>query len=285
MYDPQCVCVCTVSAHSLGYLPPNTAFKELQSPRHAFLRACRDANVPPEPLIVRKLESAAKLSLAHYGLGDRVGAVLATALADLPIVRQADLTGNRLSDSVLARLTKSVAALDVRQLTINPLLRSLTLAENKCGPITSTYVEGRQRRHSHAESHDSQCRHTYTHSVLEKVLRAGGALTNLSLRSSHLNDAAMKCLAVGLAVWPPLPSSTLGTEVVHSPSAKSNPTTGEHHHYHPGLVQQRPAGHGWRVPQPGPSRQHDSHRARLELERHWRRCTLVCWCVSTLCHA
>lgn len=197
-----------MSTHSLRYLPPNTAFKELQSPRHAFLRACRDANVPPEPLIVRKLESAAKLSLAHYGLGDRVGAVLATALADLPIVRQADLTGNRLSDSVLARLTKSVAALDVRQLTINPLLRSLTLAENKCGPITSTYVEGRHRRHSHAEAHDSQCRHTHTHthSVLEKVLRAGGALTNLSLRSSHLNDAAMKCLSVGLAVRPPLPS-------------------------------------------------------------------------------
>lgn len=154
---------------------------------------------------MRKLESAAKLSLAHYGLGDRVGAVLATALADLPIVRQADLTGNRLSDSVLARLTKSVAALDVRQLTINPLLRSLTLAENKCGPITSTYVEGRQRRHSHAEAHDSQCRHTYTQRPGKGL--ASGRCTDepvAALLSSERRSHEVPCCGAGGKATTPL---------------------------------------------------------------------------------
>jgi hypothetical protein len=83
-------------------------FETTQSPRTAFVRACADAQIPPESLIVRKRQSPV-LDLAHFGVGDTRAIALAIGLAGLPRVDALVLMDNRLTARGVEAIAVAVA--------------------------------------------------------------------------------------------------------------------------------------------------------------------------------
>ncbi|CAN0124222.1 unnamed protein product, partial [Heterosigma akashiwo] len=78
--------------------------------RTRFLFGCVEAGLAPRAnLILRKLRTK-EVNLAHQGMGDELGVVLARSLEDLPLVARLNLTDNRLTDRALVPLLRAVRA-------------------------------------------------------------------------------------------------------------------------------------------------------------------------------
>jgi hypothetical protein len=107
-------------------------------PRGARGRFCRDAGIPPEPVIVRKQDSDV-LRLAHFGLGDTRAQGLAQALVLLQNIVTVDIQDNRFSDRALAGL---VLAVRDREDTASLLLGSNTFGLRAAAAVGEVLAAG-----------------------------------------------------------------------------------------------------------------------------------------------
>ena len=104
------------------------------SPRTNYIDGClRNGLFPRASCIVRQSSTihsepgtSTTLQLSHQGIGDKMAAVLAGSLPDLPLVQTLDLRDNRLSDAGLHLLLKS--------LSVMSSLTDIKLSQNVVGP-------------------------------------------------------------------------------------------------------------------------------------------------------
>jgi len=84
-------------------------FAATQSPYMAFVRACAEAGIAPEALIVRRREEPV-LDLTHYGIGDTRAEVVSVGIPGLPWVKDLRLADNRLSGRGVECLSVALAS-------------------------------------------------------------------------------------------------------------------------------------------------------------------------------
>jgi hypothetical protein len=89
----------------------------------AFARMCVDLNLTPEPIIVHSDTTMKHLNLAHKGLGDKYGLVVAQCLLNFPDLEVLNVRDNRFTDESMDQLLSN--AIRIRS------LRVLNLSENK----------------------------------------------------------------------------------------------------------------------------------------------------------
>jgi hypothetical protein len=93
------------------------------TPRTRYLSACLREGLAPLPHAILRSQLTSTLSLAHCGLGDRMGCLLAEVIHLLPMIESVNLCDNNLTDDSLSPLLHSI-------LTINTL-KVLDLSRNK----------------------------------------------------------------------------------------------------------------------------------------------------------
>ena len=166
------------------------------SPRTKYLSGCiRDGLLPLPNLILRKNFTKA-INLAHMGIGDKMGRVLAECLQELPIIESVNLNDNNLTDDSLKYLID--ALVNIKTLT------SLDLSRNK--------IDG--------DSSDS---------LADYVSREDCPLLILTLQSADVDDGEcdgfVQCLVTNRQLRQlDLSSNLLGTsESKGDPTAPSGP--------------------------------------------------------------
>ena len=93
------------------------------SPRTKYLSGCiRDGLLPLPNLILRK-NFTKSIHLAHMGIGDKMGRVLAECLQELPLIESVNLNDNNLTDDSLKYLIDALVTIKT--------LTSLDLSRNK----------------------------------------------------------------------------------------------------------------------------------------------------------
>lgn len=125
------------------------------SPRTKYIAGCLRAGLQPLPNILLRREFTTKISLAHFGMGDAMGCVLAQCISQLPHVESIDFHDNNLTDTSLKHLI--AALIDM------PDLRELNLSRNK--------IDG--------ESSDA---------MAEWFARADCPIVNLILQNADIDD-------------------------------------------------------------------------------------------------
>ncbi|CAM9587870.1 unnamed protein product, partial [Discosporangium mesarthrocarpum] len=91
--------------------------------RTKYICCCMDSEVAPRAnIIIRKLHTT-KVNLAHQGMGDLMGGILAECLVGLPLMRELSLRDNRLTDKSLMSIIKAIK--------LRHDLLALDLSENK----------------------------------------------------------------------------------------------------------------------------------------------------------
>ncbi|CAM9314633.1 unnamed protein product, partial [Ectocarpus fasciculatus] len=76
--------------------------------RTKYLVRCMERNVAPRAHVIIRKTHTTKVNLAHQGMGDVMGGILADCLVDLPLTRELNLRDNRLTDKGLRPLVKAI---------------------------------------------------------------------------------------------------------------------------------------------------------------------------------
>lgn len=180
-------------------------FPSLQSARRAYLRACRDRSVAPEPLILRNATKPI-IDLHHFGMGDVVGQCLAVGLRDMPYVEHVNLTDNRLSDETMSMLVAALCfvagSYDTGRPVANYALLTLNLSENTAGSSTAMVLSKMLRHRSCGllELNLAHCMiNDATAGLLTSTIRHNKTLTKLILEQNKIGPAGMEALAMSLS--------------------------------------------------------------------------------------
>ncbi|CAM9361361.1 unnamed protein product, partial [Ectocarpus sp. 12 AP-2014] len=91
--------------------------------RTKYLVRCMERNVAPRAHVIIRKTHTTKVNLAHQGMGDVMGGILADCLIELPLMRELNLRDNRLTDKGLKPLVKAIKQ--------RHDLHALDLSENK----------------------------------------------------------------------------------------------------------------------------------------------------------
>lgn len=93
------------------------------SPRTIYLGGCIKEGLNPRSKLIIRKEFTTELALAHYGIGDEMGKILAECIHELPLIESIDLSDNSLTDASLKYLVDSMTRI--------PSLTHLNLSKNK----------------------------------------------------------------------------------------------------------------------------------------------------------
>jgi Ran GTPase-activating protein (RanGAP) involved in mRNA processing and transport len=96
---------------------------EVASPRATFLNGCIKNHLPPRAVAVIRRNISTTLNLAHVGIGDVLGILLAKSLASIPGLNSLNLEDNNLTDPGLTAVLNSLSG--------NPKLEELNIGSNK----------------------------------------------------------------------------------------------------------------------------------------------------------
>eukprot|EP00903_Cladosiphon_okamuranus_P020889 g19182.t1 len=107
---------------SLSNAPGEDDQHDLTS-RTRYLVRCMENNVAPRAHVIIRKTHTTKVNLAHQGMGDVMGGILADCLVGLPLMRELNLRDNRLTDKGLMPIVKAIKQ--------RHDLYSLDLSENK----------------------------------------------------------------------------------------------------------------------------------------------------------
>ncbi|CAN0284943.1 unnamed protein product [Ectocarpus sp. 6 AP-2014] len=76
--------------------------------RTKYLVRCMERNVAPRAHVIIRKTHTTKVNLAHQGMGDVMGGILADCLVELPLTRELNLRDNMLTDKGLRPLVKAI---------------------------------------------------------------------------------------------------------------------------------------------------------------------------------
>ncbi|CAM9877744.1 unnamed protein product [Scytosiphon promiscuus] len=76
--------------------------------RTKYLVRCMECNVAPRAHVIIRKTRTTKVNLAHQGMGDVMGAILADCLVGLPLMRELNLRDNMLTDKGLMPIVKAI---------------------------------------------------------------------------------------------------------------------------------------------------------------------------------
>lgn len=141
------------------------------SPRTIYLSGCIRDGIRPLPNLILRRGLTTKINLAHYGIGDRMGRVLAECLQELPMIESINLADNNLTDDSLRYLISSI--ISIKQ------LKELDLSRNKIDGLSSEALAEYLSREDcpivrltmkAADVDDGECDHFVQSLVSNKVL-------------------------------------------------------------------------------------------------------------------
>jgi Ran GTPase-activating protein (RanGAP) involved in mRNA processing and transport len=101
----------------------------ITSPRTKFLASCMSAKLNPRASLVLRKNMSKKLNLQHHGIGDRMAALLAESLKDLPFIEVINIADNMLTDDGMGPIIHAAVKM--------PGLIELNLSQNEIGPVSS----------------------------------------------------------------------------------------------------------------------------------------------------
>lgn len=93
------------------------------SPRTKYLSGCIRDGLQPMPNLVLRKGFTTSHNLAHFGIGDKMGCVLAPCLKDLPHIESVNLADNNLTDVSMKHLIQALISIQT--------LQELNLSRNK----------------------------------------------------------------------------------------------------------------------------------------------------------
>eukprot|EP01038_Epipyxis_sp_PR26KG_P006330 gene6330-8716_t len=99
------------------------------SPRTKYLSGCIREGLCPLPNLILRKDLTTEINLSHYGIGDKMGKVLAECIHLLPAIEKINLKDNNLTDDSLQFLIDSIIAVKS--------LRDLDLSRNKIDGASS----------------------------------------------------------------------------------------------------------------------------------------------------
>ncbi|CAM9396635.1 unnamed protein product [Pylaiella littoralis] len=91
--------------------------------RTKYLVRCMEHNIAPRAHVIIRKTYTTQVNLAHQGMGDVMGKILADCLVELPLMRKLNLRDNRLTDKGLMPIVKAIKQ--------RHDLHALDLSENK----------------------------------------------------------------------------------------------------------------------------------------------------------
>lgn len=152
--------------------------------RTQYLSSCIRQRLNPLPsLIVRKTDTKA-LQLQHMGIGDRMGEIIAEAIAGLPDVESVNLSDNNLTDDSLGPIMLALVHV--------PTLLELDISRNKVDEVASTALASylsssgctlRKLVLHHADVNDAEADDFIT------ALKSNKSLTHLDMSHNLLGTA------------------------------------------------------------------------------------------------
>jgi Ran GTPase-activating protein (RanGAP) involved in mRNA processing and transport len=105
------------------------SFGTITSPRTKFLASCMSEKLNPRASLVLRKNMSKKLNLQHHGIGDRLAALLAESLKDLPYIEVINIADNMLTDDGMGPIIHAAVKM--------PGLIELNLSQNEIGPVSS----------------------------------------------------------------------------------------------------------------------------------------------------
>ncbi|CAM9155601.1 unnamed protein product, partial [Hapterophycus canaliculatus] len=94
---------CGASAEDMGAIADHHI-----TSRTKYLVRCMECNVAPRAHVIIRKTHTTKVNLAHQGMGDVMGAILADCLVGLPLMRELNLRDNMLTDKGLMPIVKAI---------------------------------------------------------------------------------------------------------------------------------------------------------------------------------
>jgi hypothetical protein len=101
----------------------------ITSPRTKFIASCMQAKLNPRASLVLRKNMTKRLNLQHHGMGDKLAALLADSLDQLPYIEAINIADNMLTDDGMGPII--LAAVNI------PSLTELNLSQNEIGSVSS----------------------------------------------------------------------------------------------------------------------------------------------------
>jgi hypothetical protein len=101
----------------------------ITSPRTKFIASCMQEKLNPRASLVLRKNMTKRLNLQHHGMGDKLAALLADSLDQLPYIEAINIADNMLTDDGMGPII--LAAVNI------PSLTELNLSQNEIGSVSS----------------------------------------------------------------------------------------------------------------------------------------------------